>query len=322
MGKDFMLEIIHEAIDDFVNKSLEEGATEDYIKEHLNKDRLSDAFEYLLKTASQDSVETIENIMFEKVLDLRSYDAEFLARQHQKWGKAFVASEALYICVLESAESFAEYVNENYSKETSYLFCALCNIHARALQIYYEIVCLNENGFADAAYARWRSMYELTVVASFIYENGENVAKSFLDAADTDDRYDWARASESLKKFKYKHITFSAIESKCGLPAEKWKDEYNFVNQLVHASPQGTMYRLGGDTSESLPVGRTDWGMSISAIHSALSLSQITAFYFSTFAYGDGTLAILTFQKWVDKISGFYNEVEEECFSSDEHIDK
>ena len=248
--------------------------------------------------------------MYEKVLEERACADIFLARQNQKWCKAFVASDAMYICVLESAESYTEYVNEVYGQDICQLFNALRYIHGRALQIYLEVVCLNKNGFADGAYARWRSLYELSIIATFIKKYGENVAKAFIKSANTEDRYEWAREADCFKDYNKKYITFSAIQDNCEIATKEWKKEYNFVNQLVHASPQGTMYRLGGDTFYSLPVGRTDFGMTISAVQSAISLSQITANFFSVYSHGDSILAMVTFHKWIDKIIEYYKEVE------------
>mgnify|MGYP007003805305 CR=1 FL=1 len=122
------------------------------------------------------------------------------------------------------------------------------------VQIYLEVVCLNKNGFADGAYAKWRSLYELSIIATFIKKYGENVAKAFIKSANTEDRYEWAREADCFKDYNKKYITFSAIQDNCEIATKEWKKEYNFVNQLVHASPQGTMYRLGGDTFYSLPV--------------------------------------------------------------------
>lgn len=318
MAEDFIKDVVEKALQEVVTKKIESGASEKEINELIRSDAISKVFSELIKQASDDSIVLIEQIMYEKVLEERAYADEFLARQNQKWGKAFVTSDAIYICILESAESYTKYVKEVYGQEVSFTYHALKNIHARALQIYLEIICLNKNGFADGAYARWRSMYELSIVSAFIKKYGENVAKSFVQAADTDDRYEWARGAKCFDKYpKEKHVTFSAIQNKCGLATKEWKKEYDFVNKLVHASPQGTMYRLGGDTAVALPVGRTDWGMSISAIHAAISLSQITADFFTVFPHGDSIMAMLTFHKWVDKIAEYYKTVEEECFDKD-----
>ena len=71
------------------------------------------------------------------------------------------------------------------------------------------------------------------------------------------------------------------------------------------------MYRLGADTSKGIPVGRTDFGMGISAMHSAISLSQITTQFFTVYPHSDSTVAIFTFRKWVNEIGKYYKRIEE-----------
>lgn len=311
MASDLMHDIMKQVIEEIIVEDVSNGVTQEEIDERLSQDAILKAYKGLIEQASNDSVDTIENIMYEKVLEERVCADIFLARQNQKWCKGFIASDALYICVLESAEWYTEYVNETYGQDICQLFCALRYIHGRALQIYLEIVCLNKNGFADGAYARWRSLYELSIISAFIKKYGENVAKAFIKSANTDDRYEWAREADCFRNYNKKYITFSVIQDNCELATKEWKKEYNFVNRLVHASPQGTMYRLGGDTSYSLPVGRTDLGMTISAVHSAISLSQITADFFTVYSHCDSILAMVTFHKWIEKIIEYYKAVEE-----------
>lgn len=311
MAEDFIDKLVEEVIND----KLKEDLTEEELGKLFDENRLGKAYKDLIKRVADDGVKTIESIMFEKVLEERAYSDEFVARQNQKWGKAFVASEAMYICILESAESYNEYVRENHGEEESYLYLALRNIHGRALQIYLEILCLNKNGFADGAYARWRSLYEMSVTSAFIKKYGEEIAKAFVESADKEDRYEWARKAECLMDNKRKYITFADIQRNCELATKEWKKEYAFVNQLVHASPQGTMYRLGDKGgSRVIAVGQSDWGMSISAMHSAISLSQITADFFTVFHHGDSLAAMLTFHNWVERIVSYYKEVEVNCF--------
>lgn len=310
MASDFMHDIMEQVIEEIVVEEISNGISEEKLNEKLSQSVILKAYKGLIEKTSDYSIETIENIMYEKVLEERACVDIFLATQSQKWSKAFVASDAMYICVLESAELYTDYVNEVYGQDICQLFHALRYIHGRALQIYLEIICLNKNGFADGAYARWRSLYELSIMSAFIKKYGENVAKAFIKSANTDDRYEWAREADCFRNYNRKYITFSAIQDNCELATKEWKTEYNFVNQLVHASPQGTMYRLGGDTSYSLPVGRTDFGMTISAVHSAISLSQITADFFTVYSHGDSILAVITFHKWIDKIIKYYGDVE------------
>ncbi len=311
MAEDFMHDVMEQALEDIIAEKIKNGSSGEKIEEELSPNAIMKEYKKLIEQASKDSVETIENIMYEKVLEERACADIFLARQNQKWGKAFAASDMLYICILESAELYTEYVNGIYGQNASQLFRALRYIHGRALQIYLEIICLNKNGFADGAYARWRSLYELSIISFFIKRNGNKIANAFIKSADSTDRFEWARIAKSFKNYPSDwNVTFDAIQSRSKRATKEWKREYKFVNQLVHASSQGTMYRLGGDTFYSLPVGRTDSGMAISAVHSAISLVQITTDFFTVYSHSDSILAIRTFRKWIDTIIKYYKNVE------------
>lgn len=321
MSEDFTDQIIIDTVQTVLNEKIKDGMSEK-INEFFTKESFGKKYADIINMIANVSVKTIDAIMFEKVLEERANTDEFIARQNQKWGNAFVASEAMYICVLESAEEYNTFVMEHYKDEKGYLYPVLRYIHGRAMQIYLEILCLNKNGFADVAYARWCSLYELSITSAFIKQYGEVVANAFLKSADTEDRYEWARKADCFKNFKGKYVRFADIQRNCGLATNEWKKEYDFVNQLVHASPQGTMYRLGSKTNDVLLVGRSDCGMSISAMHSAISLSQITSDFFSVFHHGDSLAAILTFHKWVEKIAACYKKVENNCFDDEENANQ
>lgn len=322
MSEDFTDQIIVDAVQTVLKNKIRDGMSEEEIDQFFAEESFGKKYADIINMIADDSVKTIEAIMFEKVLEERANTDEFIARQNQRWGKAFVASEAMYICILESAEEYSKYVLEHYKDEKSSLYPVLRYIHGRAMQIYLEILCLNKNGFADAAYARWRSLYELSITSAFIKRYGEVVAKAFLHSADTEDRYEWARQADCFKNFKGKYVRFADIQRNCELATDEWKKEYTFVNQLVHASPQGTMYRLGCKTNDVLLVGRSDWGMAISAMHAAISLSQITSDFFSVFHHGDSLAALLTFHKWVEKIVAYYKEVEDNYLDDEEHANQ
>ena len=252
--------------------------------------------------------------MFEYASFLKAEDDKFLAIHNLKWRKAFVASDTLYSCILESAEHYAEFVAERYAGTRCYMYFAIQMIHARALQMYQEIMCLVKNGFADGAYARWRSLYELAIVSAFIKKHGESVAEAYLNAEDNDNNREWARCASCFSSLSVKQrISINMLQQNCGLDVDAWKHEYELTNQLIHASPTGTVYRLGTPPKapNALAVGRSDYGIGIAAIHAAQTLAQITLDFFSIFHHGDSLLATISFKKWVDRINEFYKEVEE-----------
>ncbi len=71
--------------------------------------------------------------------------------------------------------------NTSGCPERKHLFSALIKNHSRACLISEEILHLLKGGFPDAAFARWRSLYEIAVTATFIGLRGEACAEAYLD---------------------------------------------------------------------------------------------------------------------------------------------
>ncbi|HEX8699036.1 MAG TPA: DUF5677 domain-containing protein, partial [Myxococcaceae bacterium] len=57
---------------------------------------------------------------------------------------------------------------------------ALLLILARGIQTSWEIRTLLRNGYASGAWARWRTLHELSVLAKFIGKHGDTIAKAYL----------------------------------------------------------------------------------------------------------------------------------------------
>lgn len=69
---------------------------------------------------------------------------------------------------------------------------AITRLHARATQVALEVQILLHNGFADGALSRWRTLHEVSIVALFIQQEGEETARRYLDHLEVESR-DMAR---------------------------------------------------------------------------------------------------------------------------------
>lgn len=282
----------------FLEEQLEEAKTQEEVDEIIKKFEdidLSKIFTDMYDTMANDTTNYMRETMHEEVMLFRANEQEFLSRLEQKWCNAFVASESMYIMILEASESYLDFVNglpQEELREKQWTFTAMLHIHGRALQQFLEIIALMKNGFADGAYARWRSMYELTIISSFITEHGENVARSFIESSETEDRYEWARASKIFPKSK-KYVSFNDIQKRCTINSEVWRYQYDLANKTIHASPQGTFARLGNMSEGEgvMAVGRSDYGVTTPAEHSAISLAQITTMFFTLYSSEDSLVA-------------------------------
>lgn len=307
-----------------VYKKIDNSSDRDLIIENLLKET-DDAFiQNIIKSLSDEDFEICKREASQRVGEEQQKDKKFKEIIERKWGSALKYSRMFYIMTLENAEFYSKFVSKLGDKETSpkkWRYAAIRQIHGRGLQIYLEILELMLGGFADGAYARWRSMYELVVYAYFIRDCGEDVAKAFCYASESNDEYpDWANVSSqftSSKGRKYKHVNFSMIEKKVNIN-EIWDKHYKLACRINHASPQATFKRLGNypstDIQNIITVGRTDCGFEIPGEHSVISLFQLSSIFFSLFPDGIVLARVLSLEKWVDIISNEYSMIRDRLF--------
>lgn len=313
-----MMDLFNKSFAQEIRKLKDKGVSNEKIVDFIQNVDLSKQFGEIIEIKSKNDVDYFENTMYERVLEERARAAQFIAHHEQIWGKGFVASEAMYILAVESAQLYGEYLDnqpEKRLKDKEYRFLALREIHSRACQQFLEIIYLMKAGFADGAYARWRSMYELSVIAEFISHNDEPVAKAFVEASSTEARWnDWAKAAPCFAQKK--RVTFNDIQEQCDFSTDDWRKQYQLANKVVHASPQGTFGRLGNYVETGvLSAGHSDYGISTAAEHSAISLSIITTLYLTLIPYGDGLVHADSIRRWVDIVRKYYSVADKNCFS-------
>jgi hypothetical protein len=61
------------------------------------------------------------------------------------------------------------------------VFLTLRLLHGRACLVTGEIITLLKNGYPDGAIARWRTLFELSVTASFLKKHGVQTITKYLD---------------------------------------------------------------------------------------------------------------------------------------------
>lgn len=179
-----------------------------------------------------------------------------------------------------------------------------------------------KNGFADATYARWRSLYKLNIIASFISKYGEKVAESYISSRNSEDRYEWTRACGDFNP-KKKFIRFDDIKDKADFPSNLWRHQYQLANEVTHPSSQGTFNRLGTmQGEETISVGRTNFGLTNPGEHSAITLAQLTVKFLTVHPSGDALLATFMINKWVDVVREVYFKTHNYIFSEETKLYK
>lgn len=105
---------------------------------------------------------------------------EFKERVYKLWKDPL---DLLELFLILSTEAGAKFNKENRPialEQNDYVFEALTRLHAKACLIGQEIITLMKHGYASGAHARWRSLHETVVTASFIKKHDNEVAERYL----------------------------------------------------------------------------------------------------------------------------------------------
>lgn len=314
-------EVFNNALKDTIDGWKQEGLSDEEIIAKIEKINFKEIMLSITDTVSADFEDFFRERMYEIELDERAKTQEFSAHQEQLWGKCFAASQTMYTLTIEAAVNISKYIDEHGRTEEKdarkYVYLALQHLHGRACQMFLEILTLLRNGFGDCAYARWRSLYELNCIAYFIKAQGEQIAKQYYEQSQSSISHkDYAWTAGAINK-RGKAITinsFAAIEAYCEM-GNGWKEQYKLACLVTHGSPEGTFKRMSTyKTQNTIPIGRSHYGIAVPAEHSAISLHLISTLFFTLFPYVDGITYVKTLGKWVEVIQEMYYATEQKNF--------
>lgn len=221
----------------------------------------------------------------------------FRMRLEKRWGKALGMLRMLLTISRELGSEIAKLL----PPAKSHLNNVLLRLHVRACQVTAEIITLLENGYADGAMARWRTLHEIGIVMTLINEHGEPlaeryVAHSAVEAKTSKDQY--AQCYEQLgylpitqseckkidkaydlaitkygKDFQGPYGWAAGYVKKSGkgrigfgdLEAAAGKAEmashYKLASYNVHAGPHALFFRLGLWGESGLLAGPSNAGL-------------------------------------------------------------
>lgn len=319
MGNDYLGEIYDEVKSSIISDWLNQGLSEEEILKELSIEKQSESMFALIKKSSEDSLGYYKDHMYEIAYNEQAKTDEFITRQRQIWGAGLAASQTMYIIAVESAELFSKLVAEdldgNKRQSKQYSFLALQHMHGRACQIFLEISHLMRLGFADGAYSRWRTLYEICCCAEFIGHQGETIAKQYIEQSITDHQdYSWAKGALDENGNKIDAGSFKRIQEIVTIDSG-WGAQYKLACFTTHASPQGTFGRLANPMNDRvILVGHSYYGIATAAVHSAFCLSWITVEFLTLFPHLDSLSKCKMLRDWVDEIQELYLTAHEKAF--------
>ena len=319
MANDELREIFNETVESVVSEWLEEGLSEKEISEKLTEEKIKNTMLAIMDKSSEDSLSFFKEHMYEIAYTEQAKTDEFVSRQRQTWGTGLAASQAMYIMAVESAELFSKFVAEDLDdterKHKQYSFLVLQHMHGRACQIFLEIFHLMRLGFADGAYARWRTLYELCCCADFIRHHGEKIARQYYEQSNSDDHnYSWAKGALDSKGNKLDAGSFKKIQEIVNIDSG-WLSQYKLACFITHASSQGTFGRLANGSTENLiPVGQSNYGIATAAEHSAICLCWITGEFITLFHHLDSDARCKLLKEWIEVVRENFFTAHEKAF--------
>lgn len=199
------------------------------------------------------------------------------------------------------------------SKKRVAITTALDRLHIRGIQVATEVLTLLREGFADAAFSRWRTLHEISVVPTVLSDHGEDIAIRYLDH----DLVETQRAAEvyqrchpkdaakrdnaaALRRTKAEHDAMlahygQAFKSPYGWAAQhlgkqkptfqdleeaanqaQMRLQYKVASYGIHAGIEGLTTSVADVFGEGPPGGASIGGLHEAGIETAFSLVRLT----------------------------------------------
>jgi hypothetical protein len=247
----------------------------------------------------------------------RSYERQFEDRLLQRWKKPLDLLEVLIEISLEAGAELNSEYGATAAKSRDYMLYVLTRLQARGCQVSHEILCLLKAGLADGAHARWRTLHEIAVIAYFIKNGGQEIAKRYFhygiietyreslhyqkhchalgyEPPTEEEQHGIQTMYDEVVKMyggdfrdKYgwipKHVlknrTFDELEKSVHM--DKLRPYYMMACHNVHSGPKGIQFRLGllkrGPRGSVILAGPSNYGLADPGQGTAISLSQTTS---------------------------------------------
>jgi hypothetical protein len=143
---------------------------------------LNDEVRMMVKSKIADAfLERLKLRILNKLEMNKEIEQEFEAAVLTTWRKPLELLDLLLdICIEVSNYFISEYDGRDSSKR-NYVKEALARQQANACLVFNEVLHLLKSGFPSGAHMLWRTLHEIACICYLISEQGDDVAKRFLD---------------------------------------------------------------------------------------------------------------------------------------------
>jgi hypothetical protein len=264
----------------------------------------------------------------------------FERRLYETWRDPLDLLEMMIVCCIEGAEAVGDAWPWGKSPDDDVVYDVVRRLQAQGCLVATEVLALLKAGFASGAHARWRSLHELAVTASFIREHGKDTAERFL-AHEHVEAFKAATLYQThCRRLRQRRYTRKEMEvftlardaaiqkygpefkgrygwaaPALGRPCDQFeplerhvkldhlRPYYRMASYPVHATAKTINFSLAlGNRRDVLLVGGSDLGLSDPGQCMAISLSQITLALLMLWPTTDSILLMRILQLLVDEI--------------------
>lgn len=273
---------------------------------------------HIVENTSTDIAKTLLKTLKRKWKEEHSLQEEerrgFRMRLEKRWGRAL----GMLRMLLTISREFGLEIAKSRPPHESHLSNVLLRLHVRACQITAEIITLLENGYADGAMARWRTLHEISIVMVLMNEHGEQLAERYIahraveaksgkdqyalcyeqlglqplnssEGRDIDEAYDHAIAVYD-KEFggpygwaagyvpKGPRGRIGLGEIEAAAGRAAMASHYKLASYNVHAGPHALFFRLGLLGEPGFLAGASNAGLTEPGQNTAVSLTLASIF--------------------------------------------
>lgn len=192
---------------------------------------------------------------------------------------------------------------------------AVSQVQSRAIQVAQEVVLLLDHGFADGAYARWRTLHELAVILRLLSMHGDELAERYIDYCAVEQLkildshnllagkfgtrkvpkkiYQEAKARRDAALLKHgaefgksnawaakainaKKADIKLLEEAAGL--DYVRPTYTSASSMVHGNSHGWAFKVGLPSEfaeQTLLLGPSIYGLHVAGVEIARTLYEI-----------------------------------------------
>lgn len=152
-----------------IGKMLEDGIDIDNLSDEEFKNKYDNYYDRLTDETAQNMYEDLKKHERKIGKFYSKRTKGFVKYINYQWKEPFRIIEIMMVLIIDN------FLNDRYSNsdKKDKAIVVLKGILSRGVQITDECVTLLKNGFPDAAMARWRTLYEMCIIAAFLTERND-----------------------------------------------------------------------------------------------------------------------------------------------------